>query len=70
VTCSPNADPREEIFRMAVERGWVMRELSRQAMSLEDVFVRLTRHEESTAAARVAAEEPDAAPAPTEEPPQ
>jgi hypothetical protein len=52
----------------------VLRELTRQAMSLEDVFVRLTRHEpaagEADAAARVAAEEPDAAPAPAEEPPQ
>ncbi|HEY1250972.1 MAG TPA: ATP-binding cassette domain-containing protein [Thermoanaerobaculia bacterium] len=74
VTCAPGQDPREEIFRMAVARGWVLRELTRQAMSLEDVFVRLTRHEpavgEADAAARVAAEEPDAAPAPAEEPPQ
>ena len=45
VLCAANADPREEIFRLAVERGWVLRELSREALSLEDVFVRLTRHD-------------------------
>jgi hypothetical protein len=57
---------------MAVEKGWVLRELSRASMSLEDVFVRLTRHDEADAATRVAAEEPAAAPAPVraEEPPQ
>jgi ABC-2 type transport system ATP-binding protein len=72
VTCAQGADPREEIFRMAVEKGWVLRELSRASMSLEDVFVRLTRHDEADAATRVAAEEADAAPAPVraEEPPQ
>ena len=47
VTCESQADPREEIFGIAVERGWVLRELSREALSLEDVFVRLTRHEEA-----------------------
>jgi ABC-2 type transport system ATP-binding protein len=50
VLCAGNADPREEIFRLAVERGWVLRELSREALSLEDVFVRLTRHEGEPAA--------------------
>ncbi len=59
VTCAAQADPREEIFRIAVERGWVLRELSREALSLEDVFVRLTRHEE---AAPAAPEPPVAAP--------
>jgi ABC-2 type transport system ATP-binding protein len=46
ITCLPGRDPREEVFRVAVEKGWVLRELAREAMSLEDVFVRLTRHEE------------------------
>ena len=41
-----DADPREEIFRMAVARGWTLRELARERLSLEDVFVRLTRHED------------------------
>jgi ABC-2 type transport system ATP-binding protein len=44
--CATDADPREEIFRAAVARGWTLRELARERLSLEDVFVRLTRHEE------------------------
>ncbi len=47
--CAAGADPREEVFRTAVSRGWVLRELTREAVSLEDVFVRLTRHEEPPA---------------------
>ncbi len=39
----------EEIFRLAVDKGWVLRELARESVSLEDVFVRLTRHEEAAA---------------------
>jgi ABC-2 type transport system ATP-binding protein len=62
VLCIQGEDPREEIFRLAVEKGWVLRELSRAAMSLEDVFVRLTRHDE-VAGAPPPAEEPAAAPA-------
>ena len=62
VTCEAQTDPREQIFGIAVERGWVLRELARDALSLEDVFVRLTRHEEP------AAEE--AAPAPADGAPE
>lgn len=36
------ADPREAIFRLAVERKWEIRELSRLKGTLEDVFVELT----------------------------
>lgn len=36
------ADPREAVFRCAVESGWVLLELTEEATSLEDVFVRLT----------------------------
>ena len=50
LVCAQGADPREEVFRLAVERGWVLRELSRESLSLEDVFVRLTRQEEPPAA--------------------
>ena len=53
--CAPGADPREDVFRAAVERGWVLRELAREALSLEDVFVRLTRHEEAAIPAAEAA---------------
>jgi ABC-2 type transport system ATP-binding protein len=44
--CAADADPREEIFRAAVSRGWTLRELARERLSLEDVFVRLTKHED------------------------
>src|SRR5215213_2155189 len=37
-------DVREEVFRAAVERGWVLLELARERATLEDVFVRLTTH--------------------------
>jgi len=35
-------DVREAIFRLAVERGWVLLEMRREAQSLEDIFVKLT----------------------------
>ena len=52
ILCLPGADPREDVFRLAVENGWVLRELAREALTLEDVFVRLTRHDEVAAAPR------------------
>ena len=48
--CAAAADPREDVFHLAVARGWVLRELVREALSLEDVFVRLMRHDEADAA--------------------
>lgn len=36
-------DPRPAIFRLAVERGWVLWELHEEAGSLEDLFSQLTR---------------------------
>jgi ABC-2 type transport system ATP-binding protein len=59
VTCAQGQDPREEIFRMAVDRGWVLVELTRESLSLEDVFVRLT-HQDVAAPAAPAAETPAA----------
>jgi ABC-2 type transport system ATP-binding protein len=44
----PEEDPREAIFRLAVERGWVLTTLVAEKASLEDVFVRLTTREERT----------------------
>ena len=41
-----SADAREKIFGSAQERGWLLRELTRQAPSLEDLFVNLTRGKE------------------------
>jgi ABC-2 type transport system ATP-binding protein len=64
LVCAQGADPREDVFRTAVEHGWVLRELAREALSLEDVFVRLTRHEEPAPAP--AGEAAQAAPAETD----
>jgi ABC-2 type transport system ATP-binding protein len=36
------ADVREEIFRLATDRHWTVRELSRRRATLEDVFVEIT----------------------------
>jgi ABC-2 type transport system ATP-binding protein len=43
LTPRPGVDPRPLIHRLAVERGWPLRELTRARASLEDVFVRVTR---------------------------
>ena len=43
---TPESDPREAIFRLAVERGWVLTTLAQTRASLEDVFVRLTTRDE------------------------
>ena len=37
-----NADLREEIYQLAVQRQWVIRELTSEKPTLEDVFVELT----------------------------
>jgi ABC-2 type transport system ATP-binding protein len=42
-TDTKSADAREKIFASANELGWPLRELSRQAQSLEDLFISLTR---------------------------
>lgn len=36
------ADPREEIWRLAADRRWAVRELSSRRSTLEDVFVEMT----------------------------
>ena len=40
-----NADVREAVFRLAVERNWVLRQLAQAQISLEDVFIHLTTQE-------------------------
>jgi ABC-2 type transport system ATP-binding protein len=35
-------DPREEIWRLATDRRWTVRELARRRATLEDVFVEMT----------------------------
>jgi hypothetical protein len=37
------ADVREEIFRLATDRRWTMRELTQRRATLEDGFVELTQ---------------------------
>ncbi|HYN22774.1 MAG TPA: hypothetical protein VE078_17570, partial [Thermoanaerobaculia bacterium] len=49
--CGPGVDAREEVFRAAVERGWVLLELARERATLEDVFVRLTTHDTAATSA-------------------
>ena len=38
---------RREVFRLAVERNWLLTELTQSVPSLEDVFLRLTTREET-----------------------
>ena len=66
--CEAGADVREEVFRASVARGWILRELLRESLSLEDVFVRLTRHEEVPTEAGVSVPPEPGAP-PSEEHP-
>lgn len=42
------ADLRPLIYMMARERGWLLRELTRNRHSLEDIYVQLTRPEEES----------------------
>ncbi len=39
------SDPRAELYRLAVDRKWTLRELSRRRATLEDVFVEITHAE-------------------------
>jgi len=50
LTCAQDADPRAEIFALAVARGWTLIGLTASSGSLEDVFVRLTTREPGEAA--------------------
>ncbi len=45
VESNPGSDVREEIFKKIVASGWTLLEMSREGMSLEDVFLKLTREE-------------------------
>jgi ABC-2 type transport system ATP-binding protein len=57
--CDRGSDPREEVFRAAVQAGWVLLELARERTTLEDIFVRLTTHD---------THRPEAEPVPLPEP--
>ncbi|MEM9558352.1 MAG: ABC transporter ATP-binding protein [Acidobacteriota bacterium] len=51
LTCDAGADPRADVFHLAVERGWVLLEMAERRVSLEDVFVRLTGQADPAVAA-------------------
>ncbi|BCA56701.1 ABC-type transport system, ATPase component [Nitrospira sp. KM1] len=44
--CALGHDVREDAARFVVEKGWGLLELNTVSMTLEDVFLQLTRHEE------------------------
>jgi ABC-2 type transport system ATP-binding protein len=44
VKCGEGEDPREQIFHLAVQRGWVLLGMSMEQVSLEEVFRKLTRN--------------------------
>jgi ABC-2 type transport system ATP-binding protein len=46
IECALGQDIREELARLAVTSGWGLLELKSMSMSLEDVFLQLTQHEE------------------------
>jgi ABC-2 type transport system ATP-binding protein len=50
------ADPRAPIFHAVVAGGWVLLALEQERASLEDVFIRLTTHDEASQPAGAAAE--------------
>ncbi len=60
----PNTDPRAELFKLSVDKGWTLLGLSRQIQSLENIFQQLTQVDAATEAAAEAeatGEEEDAA---------
>jgi len=51
------ADPREAVFHLAVDRGWVLVGLTPEQTTLEDVFVRLTTADDAVSMAVPAVQE-------------
>jgi ABC-2 type transport system ATP-binding protein len=43
LTARPGSDLRPQVFALACQRGWKLRELTHSRHSLEDIFVRVTR---------------------------
>ncbi|HJZ88132.1 MAG TPA: ATP-binding cassette domain-containing protein [Polyangia bacterium] len=46
IDVEPGKDVREDVFRAVVAGGWTLTELRTDAMSLEDIFVRVTTRED------------------------
>jgi len=61
VECSLGQDIREEVARLAVTNHWGLVELKSISMTLEDVFLQLTRHEEGVSQDAESANESTAA---------
>ncbi len=55
VQADTNADPRSEVFALASQKGWQMRELRREIGSLEDFFVQITYEQNVLAGERAVA---------------
>jgi ABC-2 type transport system ATP-binding protein len=49
VECELGRDVREELARLVVTSGWGLLEMKPVSMTLEDVFLRLTQHDEAGA---------------------
>ncbi|WHZ22590.1 MAG: Gliding motility-associated ABC transporter ATP-binding protein GldA [Nitrospira sp.] len=47
IECALGKDIREDVARFAVRQGWGLLEMKPVSMTLEDVFLRLTQHEDS-----------------------
>jgi hypothetical protein len=45
LACGKDTDLREAVFRLCVERGWVLLEMRRKVVSLEAIFRQLTQGE-------------------------
>ena len=43
-----NSDPRPGLFRLCVDKGWTLYEMSRQIRSLENIFMQLTQTDSSS----------------------
>jgi len=52
-----DTDPREAVFHLAVDRGWVLIGLTPEQATLEDVFVRLTTADDAASMAAPMAQE-------------
>lgn len=59
VECALGHDLREDLARFVVTNGWGLLELKTLSMTLEDVFLRLTQHEEDAAAQAEVAARPE-----------
>ena len=46
IECALGKDIREEVARFAVRNDWGLLEMKPVSMTLEDVFLRLTQHED------------------------